>query len=76
MTLKDCWELVDTSESAPRHCIMMENCCYGSNEMMVLNMVRAGLSGELIHGEAAYIHDLRSLLFEDESEGLWRRFRT
>lgn len=33
----------------------MENCCYGSNEMMVLNMVRAGLFGELVHGEAAYI---------------------
>jgi hypothetical protein len=53
---------------------MMENCCYGANEMMVLNMVRAGLFGELLHGEAAYIHDLRSLLFEDQSEGLWRRF--
>lgn len=74
MTLKECWELVDTSERTRRHCIMMENCCYGANEMMVLNMVRAGLFGALIHGEAAYIHDLRSLLFEDQSEGLWRRF--
>lgn len=74
VTLKECWELVDTSEKTRRHCIMLENCCYGYNEMMVLNMVRAGLFGELIHGEAAYIHDLRSLLFEDQSEGLWRRF--
>ena len=73
-TLKECWELVDTSEKTRRHCIMMENCCYGANEMIVLNMVRAGLFGELLHGEAAYIHDLRSLLFEDQSEGLWRRF--
>jgi predicted dehydrogenase len=74
VTLKECWELVETSEKTRRHCIMMENCCYGANEMMVLNMVRAGLFGELLHGEAAYIHDLRSLLFEDQSEGLWRRF--
>ena len=73
-TLKECWELVDISEETRRHCIMMENCCYGANEMMVLNMVRAGLFGELLHGEAAYIHDLRSLLFEDQSEGLWRRY--
>ncbi|HKA23297.1 MAG TPA: Gfo/Idh/MocA family oxidoreductase, partial [Blastocatellia bacterium] len=74
VTIKECWELVETSEKTRRHCIMMENCCYGANEMMVLNMVRAGLFGELLHGEAAYIHDLRSLLFEDQSEGLWRRF--
>ncbi|HSE37965.1 MAG TPA: Gfo/Idh/MocA family oxidoreductase, partial [Blastocatellia bacterium] len=74
VTLKECWELVDTSEKTRRHCIMMENCCYGANEMLVLNMVRAGLFGELLHGEAAYIHDLRALLFEDQSEGLWRRF--
>ena len=73
-TLKDCWTLVDTSEKTRRHCIMMENCCYGYNEMFVLNMVRAGLLGDLVHAEAAYIHDLRSLLFSNESEGLWRRF--
>src|SRR4030095_9908974 len=36
VTLKECWELVDTSEKTRRHCIMMENCCYGANEMMVL----------------------------------------
>src|SRR5258708_77431 len=42
--------------------------------MMVLNMVRSGLFGEIIHGEAAYIHDLRTILTEDRSEGLWRRF--
>jgi predicted dehydrogenase len=73
-TIEDCWKLVEASEKTRRHCIMMENCCYGYNEMMVLNMVRAGLFGELLHGEAAYIHDLRELLFSDESEGLWRRF--
>ncbi len=72
-TLKDCWKLVETSEKTRRHCIQLENCCYGHEEMMVLQMVKAGLFGELTHGEAAYIHDLRGLLLADESEGLWRR---
>ena len=58
-TLKECWELVDASEKNRRHCVMLENCCYGYNEMMILNMVRAGLFGEILHGEAAYNHDLR-----------------
>jgi hypothetical protein len=73
-TLADCWKLVDASEKARKHCMMFENCCYGETELMVLRMVRAGLLGELTHGSGAYNHDLRSLLFSDEGEGLWRRF--
>jgi hypothetical protein len=73
-TLDECWELVNTSEATRRHCIQLENCCYGYNELLVLNMVRAGLFGELTHGGAAYNHDLRSILFSNEGEGLWRRF--
>ncbi|MEO8597788.1 MAG: Gfo/Idh/MocA family oxidoreductase [Candidatus Solibacter sp.] len=72
-TIDECWALVNASEAAQRHCIQLENCCYGYNEMMVLNMVRAGLFGQLTHGGAAYNHDLRSILFSNEGEGLWRR---
>ena len=43
-TIEECWELVNTSESTRRHCILLENCCYDYNEMLVLNMVRAGCS--------------------------------
>jgi Oxidoreductase family, NAD-binding Rossmann fold len=73
-TLQECWDLVNTSEATQRHCMQLENCCYGYNELLVLNMVRAGLFGELTHGGAAYNHDLRSILFSGEGEGLWRRF--
>lgn len=72
-TVEDCWKLVDASERSRRHCLMLENCCYGSNELMVLNMCRAGVFGELKHGGAAYNHDLREILFENKDEGLWRR---
>ncbi len=73
MTIEDCWRLVDTSEETRRHCIMLENCCYGENETLILNMVRAGLFGDLLYGEAAYLHDLRDELFSNKGEGLWRR---
>jgi hypothetical protein len=72
-TVAECWRLVDTSERTRRHCVMLENCCYGRNELLVLQMIRAGRLGEVLHGEAAYIHDLRRILFEEASEGLWRR---
>jgi hypothetical protein len=73
VTLKECWELVDVSEKTQRHCVIMENCCYGWSEMMVLNMVKAGMFGELLHAECAYNHDLRGIVNEGRSEGLWRR---
>jgi len=58
-TLDECWQLVFTSEQTRRHCIMTENCCYGYNELMLLNMVRDDFFGNVTHGEAAYIDDIR-----------------
>jgi len=72
-TIEDCWRLVDTSEQTRRHCMMLENCCYGYNETLILRMVHEGLFGDLLYGEGAYIHDLREELFSDKGEGLWRR---
>ncbi len=71
-TVDGCWQLVKTAERQRLHCVMMENCNYGRSELMVLKMVRTGLFGELLHGEGAYIHDLRSIKFSDKNEGLWR----
>ena len=59
VTLEEMWDLVNTSEETGRHCMQMENVCYGREELLYLNMVRQGVIGELLHGEAAYIHDLR-----------------
>ena len=73
-TLQECWDVVDTSEATRKHCVILENCCYGDTEMMVLGMVRDGVFGEITHGEAAYLHDLRGILTANEGEGLWRRF--
>ena len=73
-TLQECWDVVDTSEATRKHCIILENCCYGETEMMVLNMIRDGVFGTITHGEGAYLHDLRKILTSSEGEGLWRRF--
>lgn len=73
VTVDDCWRLVNTSERTQRHCVMLENCCYGENELFILNLARAGVFGELTHGECAYLHDLRGVLFTLDSEGDWRR---
>ncbi|MFO7894417.1 MAG: Gfo/Idh/MocA family oxidoreductase, partial [Longimicrobiales bacterium] len=64
-TLDELWQLVETAERTERHCVMMENCCYDRTEMMILNMVRHGVFGELLHAECGYLHDLRELKLTD-----------
>ncbi len=72
ITLDGCWELVETAEKEEKYCVMLENCCYDRSELAVLNMVRKGMFGELVHGAGGYLHDLRALKFSKKGEGLWR----
>lgn len=57
-TMEECWDLVRTSERTRKHCMMMENVCYGFFQLLILNLTRQGFFGEIIHGEGAYIHYL------------------
>jgi predicted dehydrogenase len=73
LTLKELGAIVETSERTGRHCMMMENVNYGREELMFLNMCRQGVIGELLHGEAAYIHELRKQMKEvKRGTGSWR----
>lgn len=62
MTVEDCWRLVDMAEKTRLHCMMLENCCYGEDEMFALMLARNGVLGELVHGDCGYIHELRASL--------------
>ncbi|MGY8949710.1 MAG: Gfo/Idh/MocA family protein [Flavobacteriales bacterium] len=73
VSLKEMWEIVNTSEKTQKHCMMMENVNYGRDELMYLNMCRKGVIGELLHAEAAYIHELRFQMSQEErGTGSWR----
>lgn len=74
-SIKDLWAIVDTSEKTQRHCMMMENVNYGRDELLFLNLCRQGYIGELLHAEAAYIHELRWQMKEEErGTGSWRTY--
>ena len=65
LTVKECWNLVNTSERTGKLCMIMENVNYRRDIMAVLNMVRQGLFGELLHCQGGYQHDLRHVKFND-----------
>ena len=73
VTVEEMWEIVNTSEQTQKHCMMMENVNYGREELLYLNMCRKDVVGELLHAEAAYIHELRFQMEEQErGTGSWR----
>jgi predicted dehydrogenase len=65
MTVEECWQLVHTSEETGMPLMMLENVCYRRDVMAVMNMVRQGLFGELVHLQGGYQHDLREVKFNN-----------
>ncbi len=59
VSIEECWKLVDTHESTGMPIMFLENCCYGKNELLVRNIVRSGLFGDIVYCHGAYGHDLR-----------------
>lgn len=62
-TIEECWDLVSTYEETGKHCMILENVCYRKDVMAVLQMVREGLFGEIVHARCGYQHDLRKVKF-------------
>lgn len=64
-SVNECWELVNAHEETGTYLFFLENVCYRRDVMAVLQMVREGLFGELIHLEGGYQHDLRAVKFNN-----------
>lgn len=72
-SLEDIWKTVNTAEETQRHFMMLENVCYGDEELWLLNMAQQGVLGTLTYAECAYIHNLRELMFsKDYYYNMWR----
>lgn len=65
MALQECWDIVNISEKMNIPVMMLENVCYRRDVLSVLNMVRSGVFGELLHLQGGYEHDLRGVKFND-----------
>ncbi len=72
-SVEQCWDLVHAYERTGTPMMLLENCCYGEAEMMVMNMVSQGLFGEIIHCEGGYRHDLRDEVVFGETK--YRHYR-
>ncbi|HLP71437.1 MAG TPA: Gfo/Idh/MocA family oxidoreductase [Bacteroidales bacterium] len=68
ITLDEAWEIVETHEKTGKWAtIGLE----GLGDMTLLNMIRKGLFGQIVHAQTGYIHDLRMVKFTPNEEP-WR----
>ncbi|HLX92613.1 MAG TPA: Gfo/Idh/MocA family oxidoreductase [Puia sp.] len=65
ITLEDHWRVVQEADKQKANVMMLENVCYRRDVIAILNMVRQGMFGELLHLQAGYQHDLRDVKFNN-----------
>ncbi len=58
-TLENCFNLVKTHERTGTPYMLMENCCWGKDELLATGLVRKNKLGKIVHCSGAYAHDLR-----------------
>lgn len=57
LTFEECWELVNTHEETGVPCMMLENWSFRRDNLALLNMVRLGMFGDVVHVQCAHTHD-------------------
>lgn len=63
ITMQDHWDVLAAQQRTGTPYMLLENVCYRRDVMAALQMVRAGLFGELVHLQGGYQHDLRGVKF-------------
>jgi predicted dehydrogenase len=68
ITLEEAWEVVETHEKTGKWATLGLE---GYGNLTLMNMVRKGIFGEVLHIENGYVHDLRTVQYSPTEEP-WR----
>lgn len=72
LTVEECWDLVNTHEKTGVPCMMLENWSFRRDNLAILNMIRAGLFGEIEHCHCAHSHNcIDHWFFTPDGEMRW-----
>jgi predicted dehydrogenase len=71
ITLDQCWDLVKTHEATGVPCMMLENWSFRQDNLAVLNMIRQGLFGEIVHCHCAHSHNCLHEWYFDAGKLRW-----
>jgi predicted dehydrogenase len=71
LTVDECWQLVDTSEQTGKPCMMLENWSFRRDNLAVLNMIRAGLFGQIVHCHCSHSHNCIDWYMDEQGYPRW-----
>lgn len=74
VTMEECWRLLDAVQASGRTYMLAENYCYFEENVLIREMVRKGLFGDIYFGEGEYVHDVRFLHHDTNGYPTWRYF--
>ncbi len=74
VSLEECWRLKDAVTASGKTYMFAENYIYGKDPMLILEMVKKGLFGDLYYGEGEYLHEVRHMHFTPDGKPSWRQY--
>lgn len=72
ISIEECWRLLDAVRDSGKTYMLAENYCYIRDNVLVREMARKGLFGELYFGEGEYLHEVRNLHHHADGSPTWR----
>ena len=74
VSLDECWRLRDAAQKSGAVYMLSENYCYIRDNVLVREMARQGLFGDLYFGEGEYLHDTKYLHHHSDGSPTWRYY--
>lgn len=74
VSLDECWRLADAVKSSGKTYMLSENYCYTRDNVLVREMARRGLFGDVYFGEGEYLHDVKNLHHYPDGSPTWRYY--
>ena len=65
MSLQECFKLVEVQERTGAKFMFLENTCYNRDVLLVMNMIKDGLFGEIVHAAGCYQHCVTDIVYNE-----------
>lgn len=75
VSVEQCRDLVDGVEAARdagASYMLGENACFSPKNILIKNLVDAGLFGDIYYAEGEYIHDIKPIHYSEDGGPTWR----
>jgi predicted dehydrogenase len=74
VTMDELWWLIEAVEESGKVYMFAENCCFLRENLVINEMVKAGLFGKTYFGEGEYLHEIKGMAAYHDGKTSWRKY--